>query len=146
MAGGLPPLDGSALCLACGLCCRGSLHADVVVLVEEVGRFGGQFELKQHAGHDYFHFDLPCRYLGEDNRCQIYAAGRPATCGAYRCKLLRDYLGGKRALEACLAVVREATRGGEEDIVHFPHPTVAPQPALSHPHPQPLSQGERGES
>ncbi len=138
MAGGLPRLDGSALCLACGLCCRGSLHADVVVLVEEVGRFGGQFELKQHTGHDYFHFDLPCRYLGEDNRCQIYAAGRPATCGAYRCKLLRDYLGGKRALEDCLETVREA-RQGEEKILsisltprllrNLPSPTLTPSPS-----------------
>ena len=128
MAGDLPRLDGSALCLACGLCCRGVLHADVVVLVEEVGRFGGQFELKQHAGHDYFHFDLPCRYLGEDNRCQIYATGRPATCGAYRCKLLRDYLGGKRALEACLEVVREA-RQGEEKILSISGENSGPSPS-----------------
>lgn len=102
--------NGSELCLTCGLCCRGVLHSDAIVLVEEVDRFGPEFDLRKYAGHTNFYFDLPCRYIGEDNRCEIYAKGRPHICGAYVCKLLRKYLDGEKDLATCLAAVTKAKK------------------------------------
>src|SRR5512134_309916 len=102
--------NGANLCLACGMCCSGVLHSEVMVLADEVKSYAPEFDVNQHGDQPQYYFEQPCRHLGADNRCAIFTKGRPFGCGVYACQLLKEYLVGKRELEDCLAIVAEARR------------------------------------
>lgn len=101
------PVDGSRLCLACGLCCQGLLH-DWALLrdgeVEAARRLG----LRPAADHGEASFPLPCPCF-QDGRCSVYAE-RLSPCREYRCKLLRGYLTGRVAWEEGLRRVEQTKR------------------------------------
>src|SRR5262249_52119958 len=99
----------SALCLACGLCCTGALHAAVDVKPEHVAvvrSLGLQVEHIEGQGPA---FRQPCPLHHDDGTCAVYAR-RPPTCQNYRCALLRNYESGKVELAAALAIVAETKR------------------------------------
>jgi Fe-S-cluster containining protein len=107
--------SGSDLCLACGLCCTGALHARVTVQAEHV-------ELVRHLGLTVekidgpeFGFRQPCPLYQRD-RCSAYPHHPPA-CQEYRCALLRKYEDGRVTLEDGLTIIRTAKEllagGGE---------------------------------
>ncbi len=100
------PVDGSRLCLACGLCCQGLLH-DWAQLrdgeVEAAQRQGLSTKTQQGAA-----FSLPCPCY-RDGRCTVYQE-RLSPCREYRCKLLRGYLGGKVTWAEGLRRVEQAKR------------------------------------
>ena len=99
------PVDGSRLCLACGLCCQGLLH-DWARLrddeVEAAQRLGLHTETQQ--GRPAFALPCPCH---RDDRCTIYQE-RLSPCSEYRCKLLRGYLDGRAGWEESLRRVELA--------------------------------------
>lgn len=100
---GEEPIDGSGLCLACGLCCQGLLH-DWAQLRE------GEVEAAQRLGlrpaeQGAAAFALPCP-CHRDGSCTVYAE-RLSPCRDYRCKLLRGYLAGQVALEDGLRRVEQ---------------------------------------
>lgn len=106
--------DGSALCLSCGMCCRGLLHGRGDL---EPGERGNA----EASGLDVVESDngpafrLPCpRFDG--TACEIYAH-RPAACQGYRCRLLNDYLDGAVTLDNALAVIASARR--QEDGIRL---------------------------
>ena len=100
-------LDGSALCLSCGMCCRGMLHGWAKLDPDE-------WEMAARAGLDVFEgesgpaFRLPCPRLN-GNACEIYGH-RPSTCSGYRCGLLEKYLSGAVSLDEAVATAAEAKR------------------------------------
>ena len=118
--GGLP-VDGSPLCLACGLCCQGLLHEWAKLEPAETAdaeRLGlPTFAHPQGPG-----FTLPCPRHRE-GRCTVYDE-RPSPCRGFRCKLLRRYLAGEVTWEEGLrrveqvkqlvAAVRRRTSAGED--------------------------------
>ncbi|QDH34777.1 YkgJ family cysteine cluster protein [Porphyrobacter sp. YT40] len=93
------------LCTRCGLCCSGALfdfgplaageveqaRADDLAVLEAEGEFG---------------FALPCPAL--DGACCTVYATRPATCRAYRCKLLRALEGEDMTFAEAVERVEEA--------------------------------------
>lgn len=96
----------SELCLACALCCEGSLFRYVRLSTEEAERLGA-------AGADVFArrdgtaaLRLGCAKL-EGTRCSIYGL-RPAGCRAFVCTLGRALESGAVDGAAALARVREA--------------------------------------
>lgn len=99
------PIDGSRLCLACGLCCQGLLH-DWAQLrdgeVEAARRLG----LSPATDRGEASFPLPCP-CHRDDRCSVYGE-RLSPCREYRCKLLRGYLSGQVAWEEGLRRVEQA--------------------------------------
>lgn len=99
--------DGSALCLACGMCCRGMLHGWAELKSEE-RESAEAHGLAVFEGSQGLAFNLPCPRLNE-NACEIYGQ-RPSTCGGYRCGLLDDYLGERVDLPTAHSVVAEARR------------------------------------
>ncbi len=102
-----PSVDGSRLCLACGLCCQGLLHDWVRlrnVEVEPARRLGLSIEMRQ--GEAMFAQPCPCHQGG---RCMVYQE-RPSPCREYRCKLLRGCLSGKVSWEEGLLRVEQAQR------------------------------------
>ena len=82
-------LQGSELCISCGLCCRGILHFHGVLQpneVEPISKLG--LICVEKEGGMVFQLPCPC-YL--DARCSVYP-NRPAACIGYRCKLLKRFL------------------------------------------------------
>lgn len=97
-------LDGSRLCLACGLCCQGILHEFVRVDPDEVAAVEARGFVVQ-IGEKGPVFPLPCSHHRQ-GCCSIYG-DRPRTCGTYQCRLLRRYLGGEAPLDRALTLVAQ---------------------------------------
>ena len=103
--------DVGTLCLACGLCCDGTLFGLVRLHASEeaharnhqltvVTRDDGSARLQQ-----------PCAAL-EGTACRIYA-DRPGTCRRYLCDLAAALEGDELSLDEALALVREPKRQRE---------------------------------
>lgn len=109
-----PQLDGSLLCLPCGLCCTGALYPRASLLPAEVD-LARSLGLTIDSSGNRLGFDLPC-HLHRQNRCSIYTRPRPGVCGDYRCDLLKRFLAGAislgqglRAVESAQALLAEVT-------------------------------------
>jgi uncharacterized protein len=88
------------LCTQCGLCCDGSLFADVelsgpaeATRLELLG-----LNLGDDGGSELL--ELPCAAL-EGTRCSIYAL-RPKCCRTFECRLLGDVRAGRVTEERAL--------------------------------------------
>jgi Fe-S-cluster containining protein len=109
------PADvSSRLCLACGLCCDGTLFADVELRPgdspAELRESGFPLRRgKDSEGQSVQKFSQPCSALGSDCRCAVYA-GRPARCREFDCDLLRAVQAGERTADSALRRIRETRR------------------------------------
>ena len=109
------PSNGSSqLCLACGLCCDGTLFADVELQpgdsAERLRALGQKLRRGKDAeGNPVHKFAQPCPALGTDCRCAFYAE-RPARCREFDCALLVSMQAGKISVETALRRIREARK------------------------------------
>jgi hypothetical protein len=95
-----------ALCTRCGLCCNGTLFADVelagrgeLVRLEALG-----LEVEEPDGDDVGGLLIqPCAALA-GTRCSIYAR-RPGCCRTFECRLLSDVRRGAVTLAAARTLV-----------------------------------------
>src|SRR6185436_875526 len=97
------PMNSSltdTLCTRCGLCCDGTLLADVelasrdeATTLEVLG-----LEIDEDDGDRGPLMLLPCRAL-KGTRCSIYAH-RPECCRTFECRLLQDVRRGAVDVEA----------------------------------------------
>lgn len=100
-------VDGSTLCLACGLCCDGSifravpLHPDEM---DEARRHQVRLIDKSQRTNGNDAMEEPC-VLFRGGCCSTYGEWRPRACDEYRCGVLGDYVAHRRNLEASLKVV-----------------------------------------
>jgi len=101
------PIDGSRLCLVCGLCCQGLLH-DRAVLRQGEAAVAERLGLHPVADGEEISFPLPCP-CHRDGFCSVYAE-RLSPCREYRCKLLRGYLAGRIGWEEGMRRVEQAKR------------------------------------
>lgn len=90
-AEGPPPEDGSALCLACGLCCTGHMF-DHVTLREDELAAAARHRLPIVPRGDHTSFRQPCPHHGPAG-CGIYEE-RPHACRLFRCRTLAAYQAG----------------------------------------------------
>lgn len=105
------------LCLACGLCCDGSLFDNVRLEPEESVE-----TLKEHglpvkhsrAKQPVAFFRQPCAAFCEDKTCRVYA-NRPKQCRRFECQVFKDVEAGAQTLESGLKVVKQA-RGKAEKV------------------------------
>jgi len=91
----VPVADPSDLCLACGLCCNGTLfnYADLKEHeFEQVVRLG----MKPADDEDKTSFSLPCPQL-EGAKCSCYG-DRPSVCGDFMCELVGTLSSGEMSL------------------------------------------------
>ena len=101
-----PAIDGSELCLQCGMCCDGTLFP-IATLKEGEQAFAESLGLVVESQPDgsVLGFQLRCpRFV--DGGCSIYAHPRPHICGAYHCELLKGYEAGTMELDEALPVVQ----------------------------------------
>lgn len=123
------------LCLACGLCCDGTIFSDVTLESEDsrddLVATGLTFRIHSDGSE---RFDLPCLcHVG--GPCVIYAQ-RPSRCRRFRCDLLKAVEAGGIAPAEARNVVRQALdlRDGFREELARVDPTVArtPVPVLWH--------------
>lgn len=104
--------SGEHLCLACGLCCDGTLF-DLVKLErsDDAGKLkalGLPVSLSR-GKTPVARFPQPCSALCEDRTCRVYAA-RPRQCRTFECLLFKDAKAGRITFAAALPVVKLARR------------------------------------
>jgi hypothetical protein len=100
-------INGSDLCLSCGLCCTGLLHDRAVLLPVEFNlahEIGLTILTRDGDATPTFRLPCPCFQQG---RCSTYAK-RPEACGRYRCNLLRAFEAQEIDLHAALDPVGHA--------------------------------------
>ena len=86
------PQELTDLCLACGLCCNGVLHAYTIVAASEVETLQSLGTPVYSLGAGEFAFAQPCPHW-QENRCTIYA-DRPKSCRTYECLLFKKLAAG----------------------------------------------------
>jgi Fe-S-cluster containining protein len=103
-----------ALCTRCGLCCDGSLFADVELAntdEAETCEIMG-LEIEDADARDGPLLLQPCRAL-KGTRCSIYAH-RPDCCRTFECRLLQEVGQGKVGVEQAQAKIAETLRRIEQ--------------------------------
>ena len=93
------------LCLACGLCCDGTLFRDVPLSVGEARAIGSLLPIFPRNGVSRLR--QPCAALAE--RCCIIYDHRPSRCRTYSCELYRDVERGDVTAAEAHSIVAEAT-------------------------------------
>jgi Fe-S-cluster containining protein len=113
----MKPSLTDTLCTQCGLCCDGSLFADV----ELVGRAEATrleimgLEIDDDADGELLL--LPCAAL-QGTRCSVYAH-RPKCCRSFECHLLQEARRGAVTVERATEQIAEARKriGGVKDLL-----------------------------
>ena len=104
---GVKPSLTDTLCTRCGLCCDGSLFADVELAgrVESAGLEIMGLEIEEDDADGEL-LALPCAAL-RGKRCGIYAH-RPECCRTFECRLLQDVRRGRVGVERAKEHIAEA--------------------------------------
>ena len=102
-----PALPGN-LCTSCGLCCDGSLFADLELKNRRESFVAESFGLKVEEGDAGDLLIQPCGAL-KGTRCSIYQH-RPRCCRTFECRLLRDVVEGKRKTLEALEIIRDTRK------------------------------------
>jgi len=101
------PMLTDTLCTRCGLCCDGTLFADVELVGEaETKRLEIMGLEVEESGTRAGLLSQPCAAL-KGRRCGIYAH-RPQCCRTFECQLLQDVHLGAVTVEHGLDLVAEA--------------------------------------
>jgi Fe-S-cluster containining protein len=108
--------SGEHLCLACGLCCDGTLF-DLVKLEpdDDAGKLKalGLPVSFSRGRMPVARFPQPCSALCEDRSCRVYA-DRPGQCRNFECLLFKDAKAGRITFAAALPVVKLARRRADK--------------------------------
>ena len=106
----MKPSLTDSLCTRCGLCCDGSLFADVELAgpTEAAGLEVMGLEIEEDDA-DGGLLVQPCAAL-QGKRCGIYAH-RPECCRTFECRLLQDVRRGAVGVEQARKLIAEALKG-----------------------------------
>ena len=94
--------DEDNICLACGICCDGTLIGFVEVEAAEFSRLKGILEVEESDEIGFFLH--PCEKFCE--KCTIYDQ-RPKQCGLFECKVLKSYEQGEMDFKAATEIIAE---------------------------------------
>ncbi|MEO6992765.1 MAG: YkgJ family cysteine cluster protein [Lacunisphaera sp.] len=104
--------SGEQLCLACGLCCDGTLFDNVQLGpgddAEKVKALGLPVTVSRAQTPVTF-FRQPCTALCADRTCRVYA-DRPVQCRTFECGVFKDVRGGRITFADALRLVKQARR------------------------------------
>jgi uncharacterized protein len=103
----MAPLLTDTLCTNCGLCCDGTLFADVELVGQaEVARIEIMGLEVESEGRNTGLLSLPCAAL-RGTRCGIYTH-RPKCCRLFECHLLQNAQSGAVTVERALVQIADA--------------------------------------
>jgi hypothetical protein len=98
------------LCLACGLCCDGTLFDNVRLGpgddAQQLKALGLPISIPRTKTPVTF-FRQPCAALCADRSCRLYA-DRPGQCRAFECGVFKDAQAGRIKPAAALRLVKQA--------------------------------------
>ncbi len=103
---------GEKLCLACGLCCDGTLFDGVRL---ERGDDAKKLQAlglpvrTPRARQPVSRFAQPCAALCADRTCRLYV-DRPRQCRTFECRVFKDLKAGRTDLPAALRLVTKSRR------------------------------------
>ncbi|MBC2604763.1 YkgJ family cysteine cluster protein [Pelagicoccus albus] len=100
------------LCLACGLCCDGSLFDNVRLAADEdVAKLKSEgLPVKlSRAKIPVAFFTQPCRALNSDCVCQVYEA-RPMQCRSFECRVFKEAVAGQIDFDKAHRLVSKARK------------------------------------
>ena len=104
--------SGEQLCLACGLCCDGTLFDNVRLgpgdAAPKLKALGLPVEITRGRTPVTL-FRQPCAALCADRTCRVYA-DRPGQCRAFECGVFKDAAAGRIAFATALRAVKHARR------------------------------------
>lgn len=106
------------LCVACGLCCDGTLHGQTNV--ETNSKKAGKYKNSNiNLSHTITTtFKQPCVEYNNKLGCKIYTQ-RPKTCSNYKCLLLRKVGNKKINKDKALKVIKVAQNSRDTLLQHF---------------------------
>ncbi len=107
---------GEQLCLACGMCCDGTLF-DLVKLepsddARKLKALGLPITVSRGKA-PIARFPQPCAALGKDCACRLYA-DRPWQCRVFECGVFKDAKAGRIAVRAAQRVVKQARQRADK--------------------------------
>lgn len=94
--------DEDNICLACGICCDGTLIGFVEVEAAEFSRLKGVLEIEESDEIGFFLH--PCEKFCE--KCTIYDQ-RPKQCGLFECKILKSYEQNEIDFKSATEIIQE---------------------------------------
>ncbi|MBA4137851.1 MAG: hypothetical protein C0518_11085 [Opitutus sp.] len=104
------------LCLACGMCCDGTLFdgvqlepGDDAPRLQALGLPVKSFRARQPI----VRFPQPCAALCADRTCRLYA-DRPRQCRTFECKMFKEARAGRIDYAAALRVVEKTRRQADK--------------------------------
>lgn len=104
--------SGETLCLACGLCCDGTLFDNVQLKpgddAKKLKSLGLPVEVTR-AQTPITLFRQPCAGLCADRTCRVYA-DRPSQCRRFECGVFKDAQAGRITFAVALRLVKRARR------------------------------------
>ena len=104
--------SGEQLCLACGLCCDGTLFDNVQLGpgddAKKVKALGLPVMVSRARTPVTF-FRQPCTALCADRTCRLYA-DRPVQCRTFECGVFKDVQAGRITFADALRLVKQARR------------------------------------
>ena len=103
---------GEQLCLACGLCCDGTLFDNVQLGAGDDARKLKALGLPVAVTRGrtaVAYFRQPCVALCADRKCRVYA-DRPGQCRAFECGVFKDADAGRIDFAAALRQVKSARK------------------------------------
>jgi Fe-S-cluster containining protein len=111
-----PVNQAGQLCVACGLCCDGTLF-DLVKLeagddASKLKALGLPVKVSRGAV-PITRFPQPCAALCKDRTCRIYA-DRPWQCRVFECGVFKDAKAGRITWDAALRLVKQARRRADK--------------------------------
>jgi len=124
----MPPSLTDRLCTTCGLCCDGTLFADVELDGAKEAARMEHLGVEVDEGGDQPVLVQPCTALG-GRRCTIYAH-RPGCCRVFECELLARTQQGDLHPDEALDIIA-ATRDLAEQIRDLLHQLERPEERIS---------------
>ncbi len=104
------------LCVACGLCCDGTLFDLVKLEASDDGAklkaLGLPVKVSRGAA-PVPRFAQPCAALCQDRTCRLYA-DRPWQCRVFECGVFKDAKAGRTTFAAALRLVTQARRRADK--------------------------------
>jgi len=108
--------SGEKLCLACGLCCDGTLFDNVRLGpgddVQRLKALGLPVSVTRAQSPVTF-FRQPCSALCQDRTCRLYT-DRPGQCRTFECLVFKDAQAGRTTFPAALRLVKQARRQADK--------------------------------
>lgn len=98
----------SKICVACGMCCDGTLFAKANIKDDSDRVLADSLGLSTMMKDEVRLFSLPCHHF--ESKCTVYDQNRPVVCGSYFCnpiiKLKREKMSLPEAQEIISKTVR----------------------------------------